>query len=43
MKDNRMSEEIAGATAKMLPQKRGFGRGSAAIIWPLIQRLIPLL
>ena len=32
---NRMATEIVGATAKILPRKRGSCRGSAARIWPL--------
>jgi len=38
---NRTATEIVGATAKILPRKRGSGRGSAAGIWPLSQRFDP--
>jgi len=38
---NRMATEFVGATAKILPRKRGSGRGSAARIWPLSQRFDP--
>jgi len=38
---NKLATEIVGATAKILPRKRGSGRGSAAVIWLLSQRLIP--
>ena len=37
-----MATEIVGATAKILPRKRGSGRGSVASIWPFEPAVNPI-
>ena len=37
---NRKAQKSASIAAKKRPRKRGTCRGTAAIFWPLLQRLI---